>query len=914
MRVLVGLEFGGAALTPANALAPGMGQIGVVTWGARELLRDLELRLGIQTRVVSEAVRIARWAARMSALESPTAFFSRSFAVDALGTARALLRLRDSLVEAGWRGEAIASSGPRLQAIAELEHQSEPSLPSGFVDRLAAVTDALAHQECGIYERVTLAEPVELWPLLWQKTFGELERSGTQFEVQRLSLPGACAQNDLGRVQAALLGNRCEPLAGDGSFVLLTAPTAGEAASATAAIAAELPPSETVIIRAADAGVLDNALAAHGLHTQGWSSVSPWRAALQVLSLALELAFDPKDPQRVLELITLPVGPFSGWSGGLLAKALTQSPGIGSPVWQRAKSRIAEVAQGQPESPDQAETARSTRLLERIHVWLEQPGHDAETGAPKAQLLSVIERVRGWLLHYLPNALGDATVLAAIRQTDALRAAIDSDVRSTLSLVEVRRIAEFVLESGTAAQLINESAGRIEHVDRAASLQVPRANVIWWSFAADGAGHSALPWRKHELAALSSLGLRFPDPKARLTHHAVGWRRAILAATERVVLVAPSTSAGERLSRHPLWDEIVARAKIDDATRLLITTDASTLRSPKTTRQMFMRPPLTPTAVLALPGGIQEWSVPPDDVVPVDQLSTASLTALLGCPLRWALGYRVGLNPGGHALPPLFMVNGTLGHRLIEVLHDQDAFALPESALRERAETELDALFRTEGAVLLRAGMAFERSQLRRQLVEAVVEFARLLKRAELRIVAVEKELKASWRGLTLVGRIDLLVEGPGAIEAIIDVKWGLSSYRDLLREGQALQLAIYVFAHAAERNLENVPDASYFSLKQQKLFGLPSPLLPNVEDVHGPRLDDTWRKIERSVENADRVIKSGRFAATGLRRSLPLLSSLDVATEHHGDHFALSPKESCKYCSFDALCGLRWERGTDAS
>ncbi|HTA89808.1 MAG TPA: PD-(D/E)XK nuclease family protein [Polyangiaceae bacterium] len=911
--MLVGLEFGGAVLTPADALAPGMGQIGAVTWGARELLRDLELRLGIQTRVVSEAVRIARWAARMGALESPTAFFSRSFAVDALGTARALLRLRDSLVEAGWRGEAIANSGPRLQAIVKLEHQSEPSLPSGFVDRLAAVTDALAHQESLVYEQVTLAEPIELWPSLWQSIFNELERSGTRFEVQRLSLPGASAQNDLGRVQAALLGNPSDALQGDGSFILLTAPTAGEAACVTAAIAAELPPAETVIIRAADAGVLDNALTAHGLRAQGWSSVSPWRAALQVLSLALELAFDPKDPQRVLELITLPIGPFSGWSGGLLAKALTESPGIGSPVWERAKAHIAEVAEGQSENPDQA-AARRTQLLERIHEWLEQPGHDAEIGAPKAQLLSVIERVRGWLVHYLPNALGDATVLTAIRQTDALRAAIDSDVRSSLSLVEVRRIAEFVLDSGTVAQLIDESAGRIDHVDRAACLQVPRANVIWWSFVADGAGHSALPWRRHELAALLSLGLRFPDPKARLSQHAVGWRRAILAATERVVLVAPNTSAGERLSRHPLWDEIVARAKIDDATRQLIAIDAGTLRIPKTTRPMFVGPPLTRAPVLSLPGGIHEWSVPSEDVIPVDQLSTLSLTSLLGCPLRWALGYRAGLNSGGHALPPLFIVNGTLGHRLIEVLHDQDAFALPESPFREQAETELDALFRTEGAILLRAGMAFERSQLRRQLVDAVVELARLLKRAELRIIAVERELEASWRGLTLVGRIDLLVEGPGAVEAIIDVKWGLSSYRDLLREGQALQLAIYVFAHATARDLESVPDASYFSLKQQKLFGLPSLLLPNVEDVHGPQLDDTWRKIERSVENVDRVIKSGRFAVTGLRRSLPLLSSLDVATEHYGDHFALSPKESCKYCLFDTLCGLRWERGTDAS
>src|SRR5207244_3895944 len=100
-----------------------------------------------------------------------------------------------------------------------------------------------------------------------------------------------------------------------------------------------------------------------------------------------ELAFEPKDPQRVLELLTLPLGPFSGWSGGLLAKALTQSPGMGGPVWEKAKSRIAEVAVGraQPSAEDAAE--RGQQFIQRIEKWLERPGHDAVAGAPKAEIL-----------------------------------------------------------------------------------------------------------------------------------------------------------------------------------------------------------------------------------------------------------------------------------------------------------------------------------------------------------------------------------------------------------------------------------------------------------------------------------------------------------------------------------------------
>ena len=204
--------------------------------------------------------------------------------------------------------------------------------------------------------------------------------------------------------------------------------------------------------------------------------------------------------------------------------------------------------------------------------------------------------------------------------------------------------------------------------------------------------------------------------------------------------------------------------------------------------------------------------------------------------------------------------------------------------------------------------MAFERAQLQRQLVDSVLELARALREAQLRILAVEKPVEIAWRGAVLVGRIDVLVESLDGVQAIIDVKWGLSSYRDLLRSGQALQLAAYAFAHAVALGDHAIPEATYFSLKQRRLFGLPSELLPNAETIHGPSLAETWQRIERSVEKASRLASEGRFAVTGVRRSLPLLTSFGVSDASHGSHFALEREVSCKYCGFDAVCGRRWE------
>ena len=49
MRILAGLELGGATLTALDDLGVGRGVIGEAVWGRAELLRDLELRLGLAT-------------------------------------------------------------------------------------------------------------------------------------------------------------------------------------------------------------------------------------------------------------------------------------------------------------------------------------------------------------------------------------------------------------------------------------------------------------------------------------------------------------------------------------------------------------------------------------------------------------------------------------------------------------------------------------------------------------------------------------------------------------------------------------------------------------------------------------------------------------------------------------------------
>jgi hypothetical protein len=424
---------------------------------------------------------------------------------------------------------------------------------------------------------------------------------------------------------------------------------------------------------------------------------------------------------------------------------------------------------------------------------------------------------------------------------------------------------------------------------------------------------------------LAQAGVSFPDPRLLLLEQAQGERRALLAASERLILVAPRTRLGEQLAPHPLWDEVIARLQLDaqgQATVTLSTVDLLTNATGSGTllRSSTLQPHTEVLSPLALPGGHAEWCAKNEPWQLPEIHSASSLNALLGCPLQWGLQYRAGLRSEVLRLPGPHLLNGMLGHRLIEVLHEQNAFSLAEPELTRCISSALDGLLLREGAMLLQPGKASERSQVRRQLTKAVCALARVLRDNGLRIIAVEKDVLAPWHGSQFTGRIDVLAGGDTGESIIIDVKWGYAAYRDLLKAGETLQLAGYVFALSESKPGETPEsngigaglqraEAAYFTLKKAMFIGPVNTTLLPVERVPGPDLRTTWQRVERTVSLAAAHVASGRFPVVGLSQSLPLLTSLGVAPEAQAGHFALNPTNACKYCGFDGLCGRRWQQ-----
>jgi ATP-dependent helicase/nuclease subunit B len=950
MKPLVGWDLAGPCVRPRVPA-----RLGEPAWSPAQLLRDLHLRLGLPQTEATAAERVPTYARALDAVVksaaergTPTAtpFYAKSFAVDSLGTAKTLLAWRDALVDAGWNGKPVAGGGDRLDALAAIELAGDEPFPPGRADCLARIEEELrTSPKHRIYDALTLVEDHALWPARWQSVFELLEQRGTVITqlvpelADNPALGAGTASTDLAVLQQMLRGDipsrrkdEGSAVRGDGTLLLLRGDTPGDLAELTAALLAKHRES-AVVVRGGGGALLDAALARHGLPQQGQAGSSEWRPAMQLLPLALELAYAPRDPYRVLELLTLPVGPFQGMLGAHLARAVAKQPGVGGTEWIQQKAKVTQrlresrlrvgAAEGivhpQPAMDADAD-AHVAERMQRVTAWIEAPciGAADGPGAPREALLAVATRVRTFLQKRLalPEGVGVAIYGGALAQADAMVAALSRDHHDFIPREEMRHLLDSVVRSADSLDLSIETAGRIDHVDHPSALLAAANTVVFWGFVSGTERRPTLPpWHRAERAALEAAGVVFPDPGELLTIESHAWRRGILAARERVIFVVPSTVKGEPVAAHPTWDEIAARLGLhDDKSAACITHYPQAILASASAAALV---PLTTIDLLHLPEGRAAWTIPAARIAAasdVVQTSATALDTLASCPLRFVLARYAKLRAGALAkVASGPLLNGSLGHRLVEELHRERAFELDDGAFAIRAESVLEALLATEGATLLLAGAAFERSQLVPQLVKAMRELRFYLVDSGWRIAAVEEAVETTSTLGTLSGRIDVRLENDEGKQAVLDLKWGASSKQKLIEGGRAVQLAAYVHAlHAkdASEPRQSLPPAAYFTLSSGKVLTSDARMGLNEDDtLDGATLDDTWRRVEKTARLVQESLRGGKIYVAATKRALPLLEALGISEADHATHYAVAKNtDACDYCEYPAICGTAWE------
>ncbi len=735
--------------------------------GPRGLLERLEAAFGIAGPASAEPERVDAYARRIERCVDGDVFFSRSWEIDPWGVARELLQWRDELVMAGWDGSVVADGGLRLEALAAVEAQREVELPVGFADRVRRVERVLeGGRETGI-EEVRLIEPRSDLPCVWQRVIGALEGSGTRIIEPRAPKPTADPGTDLGLLQRALVEGTTLPagsVQGDGSLLLVSGRSPWEAGEGLAAWLRQLElgawPLQPVVVRGAAPVVLDEALRRYGVPTLGASSSSPWRPALQVLPLVLSLLWAPRNPQRVLELLSLPVSPISRRLRTALLEALSRAPGIGGAAWDEAWRGAAAKS----ESPEDVER--------QVKEWLERPVFEPSAGVPVGVVREVADRVADWARNRASsmNEVGDEaeaeTLATAAAQARQLSGILDGRGDELLERTQLDQLLQDVTRSGSARRVSDGLSGSVPCISHPGAVHGEADAVVWWGFVASSAGAVHRPvWRTAERQALAIAGIELDEPATLQRARAAAWVRPLLAARERLLLVSFETLDGEVESPHPVWDEISGRLKMSDSDLALVSVDWRDALSSGGGSAHIELPEQTREVVPAA-AGRAVWTVDGSLLPPRSKESASSLESLLGCPLRWGLNYRAKLRPGAIGeLPDGNLLFGSLAHTLIEEFLIEHRDSLPEpAAARAMFEERFDDAVEREAATLLQPDQAETLQRVRHQIARAGEVLVGAIRGGGFRVEGCEVEVSdARFADTGFAGSIDLLLSHPRA-------------------------------------------------------------------------------------------------------------------------------------------------------
>jgi len=831
------------------------------------LLGLLETQLGVFHASASQSERIVQYRACLKRCDSPARFYHRSFLADEFGTAATLLGWRDRWHLHGWDGAALPKTGGRLSDLAEVEQQAKDLVSPSVGERLGVVAAALERRRTGI-ERLILVDRLDALPKRWRDVLAKLPVDVAPEATQ------PAGAGFLQELQSALLpsltGGRPRKFKwqDDGSVIVARAETRLMAGEWLARLL-KSPAHETMLVAERHGLLLDELLQGADRPRQGFSELSAFRPTLQVLPLALALAWDPLDIAALLQFLTHPVCPLWPYARRRIAEKMAASPGLGGKHW---KALLQDVAEHYGERADSAR--------KQVAFWLEHERFDRAKGAPLTALISRAAGLRAFFRDRLADddpaqraayTAGHAQVLAVISALEALVAQGDEcigprQLEQLLAQATARGSENPLLEACVGAGLVaDEPAAVIEPVD----------TVVWWQMEAP-ALPSSYPWSQAEIAALAKVGVELPPVEDELDRSARAWLRPVLAARKHLFIVLPPESD----EVHPLWLmlETLGKGSAPPLRRLeCLLTDKKA------------DPALEAIEHRPLPAPRRWWQLPKSvKIAPRDQESYSSLNLCLNNPYQWVLQYPARLRTSTIlTAPDNFTLFGNLAHGIVERWYEQpDALRQSSEHLRSWFDETFARVIEQEGATLLLPGKRAYLEGFRRQLRDSLVQLHHHLRKAGVSSVQPEAALSGKFDGGSLTGSADLLVQGPDGRPAVVDMKWsGARKYWQALSTGQFLQLVVY--SECVRQQSGSWPRIAYYILDRARLLTPDDGLFVEAQLVRGkhvPTTPELWQQFLvtwrwRQVQLKDGLVEVVLEDIEETDESLPPETGLPVVT-----------------------------------
>ena len=733
--------------------------------------------------------------------ENANAFYKASFEVDQFATATEILERRDELLLAGWDFSNNDSTPERLQVISNIEkqiHENNSLLYPGYADRFIAILNYLGTRQHPI-KKLFHNEPFELLPKHIQKLFSTFVKSG--ITVNPISAKETKGSTDLHRFRKFIFGpdGPKEKIKAqqDGSLLLLKTKRETDAATFLAQLFNKNRKYRPLVLVPEKNRALDNALIQESVPSLGILSASLARPSLQILKLIPTFLWQPIDPYKILEFVSLSVKPLADDLARLIANQMAQSPGMKSDNWYGMITRYFETLKERALSD---KTINYQQIRNQYEFWFERTRYDISDKVPKEEVIEIFDYLSEWAFKVYDesaqnnsngneNKNNSMLVLSqqAKKVTELLHALPDSETE--LNYLELERIVRTIYQPSPVEFKAREK-GHLPHIHKTSNIIGSTQKLLWWNFVDREPDHFFSKWYKNELSYLESLNIHLTGPIEKNQLQIWQKKRPFVHTQEGIFLIMPQMVEGQEVQVHPLYGDL--EACFDDLETISFSLDND---ATKQQLENYFRVPDQssishhqlgqPKAMLQIKEAAQLHHN--------EEETFTSLDNLFYYPYQWAFRYKSKLRKSSI----LSVVNdvtlmGNLAHRFFELIFQQDVHEWNKSDVEKWINSKAYTLLSREGAVLLMYGREPERLAFINKIKYAAWSLLHMIQNNGWSVIGTEQDLEGKFMNISIKAKADLVLKR-GSEYAVVDLKWRGAARRErIIKSEEDLQLVMY--------------------------------------------------------------------------------------------------------------------------
>jgi ATP-dependent helicase/nuclease subunit B len=880
------------------------------TWqvGPKGLLKLLEIYCGLGGQYNNiEHLRIEQYRQALIAyaqLKEGDVFYQATLNTDQLAAAATLLDMRDELVRSGWNFEITKHIPQRLKTLAELETliQDDESLQLsiGLADRYAALLQHIDYHPLP-FTKVVCNEPDDCLPWHVITLLKKLEAKGiprTAFASPRVE-----GNSDLTTFKKILLrqhkGTKKPSLKNDGSLLILRTKRDTQAAEFVAQLLRLNPELRPLCLIPEKNRVLDMALVQEGLPSLGIASASLARPSLQILKLVTAFLWNPLDPYKILEFVSLAVKPLAKDLSAQIALQMAQTPGINSANWYGMINGYFDKLN---ERAARGENVDAKGIRKQYDFWFDRRRYNINKSVPKEEVLDIFKELVRW--SQTEMAATNNPSLSVLREqanriVDFLKALPKRD--DFLTYLELERIVRTIYEA-TPYTFKEKEVGHLPYVHHNAAITQDVNQLLWWNFSRNEYEHFFSRWYKAELEYLSEKGVTLVSPEQK--NNILLWQRPrpVLFAQQQLILVIPEMVNGAAVFPHPLFEEM--KAGMDDIQQ--ITYNLSEESTAVHFAKHFKLPGIQALRYRRI--GVQQAFFQvnhPKDLASRANESLTSLENLFYYPHQWVFRHKLRLRKSSIlSVIADNTLKGNLAHRIFEeLLEKKEIYKWGKSEIYDWIDENMLRFLRREGAVLLMYGREPERYDFIAKVKFAALSLISAIQKNGWKVAKTEQDLNGVFIDLPVTGKADLVLQR-GDEYLIVDLKWRGASYRQtMLSNEEDLQLVMYSELLECPNNKIHT---AYFIIENGKIIARNNLAMEEAVAVQ-PKLNH----VEVAAQILDRMKKTYLWRRKQLDQGLievrtkQTLADLELAYEGELMHLLEMKTEESAFDDYGVLIGL---------